>query len=222
MEKYRVVEKFVSINGEGTKAGQLTAFIRFKGCNLNCSYCDTEWANIETAEYEEMSPEQLKDWVLSTGVVNVTVTGGEPLLQRNINELFKMLSVNGVEVEVETNGSIDIKSAVELGDLSPSLTVDYKLPSSGMERDMNTDNYRFLRRKDTVKFVIGSEEDLIKTHEIIREFSLSEKCSVYLSAVFGEIEPKRIVEYMIENKMNHVNFQLQMHKFIWDPDMKGV
>lgn len=222
MEKYKVVEKFVSINGEGTKAGQLTSFIRFQGCNLNCSYCDTEWANLETAEYEEMNAEKLKDWVISTGIKNVTVTGGEPLLQRNINNLFKILSENGIEVEVETNGSVEIESAVELGEHSPSLTVDYKLPSSGMETNMNTDNYSFLRKKDTVKFVIGSEEDLTKAYEIIKSFKLVEKCNVYLSAVFGKIEPKRIVEYMIEKNMNHVNFQLQMHKFIWDPDMKGV
>ena len=84
MNKYKVVETFVSINGEGTRAGQLAMFVRFKGCNLRCEYCDTMWANEKDAEYKVMSGEELLDSIKNSGVKNVTLTGGEPLLQNNI------------------------------------------------------------------------------------------------------------------------------------------
>ena len=104
----------------------------------------------------------------------------------------------------------------------PSLTMDYKLPSSGMEQHMNTDNFKLLTVKDTVKFVCGSQEDLQKAHSIIQEYRLTERCGVYLSPVFGKIAPEEIVDFMKENKLNDVKIQLQMHKFIWTPEMKGV
>ena len=103
-----------------------------------------------------------------------------------------------------------------------SFTLDYKLQGSGMEKHMNLDNYEDLRREDTVKFVVSHKEDLDKTRQIIEEYKLTEKCNVYISPVFGRIEPVDIVNYMVEHKMNKVNMQLQMHKIIWDPEMKGV
>ena len=87
---------------------------------------------------------------------------------------------------------------------------------------MLTENFALLEKKDTVKFVAGSRADLERALEIIREFRLIERCSVYISPVFGEIEPAEIVDFMLENKLNGVNVQLQMHKFIWDPNMRGV
>ena len=106
MSKYEVVEKFVSINGEGTKAGQLAVFIRFKGCNLNCKYCDTKWANEQEALSQTMTEEEILDYVLSTGVKNVTLTGGEPLLRNDIEKVITVLAENNLNVEIETNGSI--------------------------------------------------------------------------------------------------------------------
>ena len=87
---------------------------------------------------------------------------------------------------------------------------------------MNTDNFRLLDMRDTVKFVVGSKEDLQRAKEVIEEFELTRKCHIYLSPVFGSIELKEIVDFMIENKLNDVNMQLQMHKIIWDPDERGV
>ena len=98
--RYKVAEKFVSINGEGPLAGELAVFLRFCGCNLDCGYCDTRWANTADAEYELASEEELVAYVKSTGVKNVTLTGGEPLLQAGIARLIKLLGESGAEVEI--------------------------------------------------------------------------------------------------------------------------
>ena len=217
----KVVEKFVSINGEGKRAGELAVFIRFKGCNLACSYCDTTWANEPGCEYEEMSPEEIASYIKETGVRNVTLTGGEPLLQKDISELIdEIFKLEGSRVEIETNGSVDIETVKT--SKRPDFTLDYKLPSSGCEYKMNLNNYKQVKANDTVKFVVGNRQDLDKAKDIIEEYNLAEKCNVYLSPVFGLIEPKEIVEYMIDNKMNNVRLQIQMHKVIWNPNERGV
>lgn len=222
MHKYKIAEIFSSINGEGTHAGQLAFFIRFTGCNLNCSYCDTKWANEPNAKHTEMTAEEILSDVKKSGIKNVTVTGGEPLIQQEIFPLLEMLCGEGRYVEIETNGSADVSDVVKINGNRPALTMDYKLPTSGMESNMRTENFSILEKKDTVKFVAGSRADLERALEIIREYGLIEKCSVYISPVFGEIEPAEIVDFMLENKLNGVNVQLQMHKFIWDPNMRGV
>ena len=133
----RVAEKFISINGEGTRAGELAVFVRFTSCNLRCSYCDTMWANEPGCPYEEMSPEQICDYVRSTGIKNVTLTGGEPLLQKDMGELIGLLIKNCcVRVEIETNGAVDLRPFAELPEGRPLFTMDYKLPSSGYEDRM--------------------------------------------------------------------------------------
>lgn len=219
---YNVAEKFVSINGEGTRAGQLAVFIRFTGCNLRCSYCDTMWASDKNAPHTKMSAEEIYFYIKETGVKNVTLTGGEPLIQENIKELLELISSDReLYCEIETNGSVDLKPFCDIKN-RPSFTMDYKLPSSNMEEYMCTDNFSLLSENDTVKFVSGSKEDLIKAKEIMEKYNLIGRVNVYISPVFGSIEPKEIVEFMIENKLNDVNLQLQLHKIIWDPDMKGV
>lgn len=218
---FPVVEKFVSINGEGSRAGELAVFIRFRKCNLRCSYCDTEWANDDSAEAEMMSVGRISRYIESTGIKNVTLTGGEPLLQENIEQLTTWLIRCGHSVEIETNGSISI--AEYSGNIfRPIFTIDYKLPDSNMESAMLTDNYRYLDKNDVVKFVAGSKSDLEKALHIINSFDLTEKCHVYISPVFDRIKPADIVAFMTENKLNNVRLQLQMHKFIWNPDERGV
>ena len=125
-----MVEKFVSINGEGVRAGQLAVFIRFAGCNLRCSFCDTMWANEENVDYELNSVKELCEYVEETGVKNVTLTGGEPLLQKKVEELIGELTKMGLYVEIETNGSVDLKKYKNINP-PPVFTVDYKLPGSG-------------------------------------------------------------------------------------------
>lgn len=221
MSKYKVAEKFVSINGEGRKAGQLAVFIRFHGCDLNCSYCDTLWANSDDCPAAEMTGEEILEYIKSTDIINVTLTGGEPLIQPDIYPLIELLCVNGFQVEIETNGSEDISSYGNMR-IRPSFTLDYKLPSSGMESFMNMENYDFLTSEDTVKFVCGDAADLEKALEVIQKYKLTEICMVYLSPVFGKIQPLEMVGFMLTHKMNGVNLQLQLHKLIWEPDKRGV
>lgn len=266
----RLAESFVSINGEGPRAGELALFLRFVGCNLSCSYCDTRWANEPGCEYEDKSIEELIDLVASSGIKNVTLTGGEPMLQQELPALARgLLRLHGIRIEIETNGAVSLcemagirakaepyedmhgqpgeaglsddgktvtrkhenKSGNKPGNKSGnkpvnvvrlSFTMDYKLPSSGCESAMLTDNFRYLRQEDTVKFVSGSREDLERAADIISQHNLTERCHVYISPVYGSIDPQDIVGFMAERKMNDVRLQLQLHKLIWDPCKRGV
>ncbi len=220
---YKVVEKFVSINGEGQRAGELAIFIRFAGCNLRCTYCDTMWANQQDVAYTAMDKNEIYDYIKGTGVKNITLTGGEPLLQENIYELVEFLCQDQeLTVEIETNGSVNLEQLYEIKGNSPKITMDYKLVSSGMEDNMNLENLDKLSTGDTLKFVVGSVEDLDRAKFLIDKYGLLEKCSVYFSPIFGAIDPESIVEYMKENLLNGVVLQLQLHKIIWSPDEKGV
>jgi len=222
MAQYEVVEKFVSINGEGKKAGQLAVFIRFRGCNLNCSYCDTKWANTMETPFVWMTEEEILAYIKSTGVKNVTLTGGEPLLQNDINVLLETLYKDtSLYVEIETNGSISLNNH-RISNNFPTFTMDYKLSGSGMEDFMCLTNFTQLTTHDTVKFVVGSREDLERAYKLILNYGLVEKCHIYFSPVFGKIHPKEIVQFMIDKNLNRVNLQLQMHKYIWNPEMRGV
>ena len=196
MTNYKVVEIFSSINGEGTRAGQLAVFVRMQGCNLNCTYCDTKWANEADAKFHWTSTEEILELLRSMEIKNVTITGGEPLLQEEIGELLEaMAKEENLRVEIETNGSVPLQPFAEIPN-GPSFTMDYKLPGSGM--------------------------DLCRARDVIREYDLTEKCHVYLSPVYGQIELENIVNFMKDNRLNDVNMQLQMHKIIWDSEMRGV
>ncbi len=221
---YKVVEHFISINGEGKRAGQLALFIRFAGCNLNCEYCDTTWANEKDVKYESFTQDELVDIILKSKVKNVTLTGGEPLIQEGVGCLFKRLrKLTDIRIEIETNGSVDIKPYIKNEPDNVSFTLDYKTGASGMESRMYLYNYRNVRSCDTVKFVVGSRNDLEQTGIIIKKYNLIEKgCGIYISPCFGRIQPEEIVEYLVENRLNDVNVQLQLHKYIWAPDKRGV
>lgn len=222
MGKFKVVEKFISINGEGRCAGELAVFIRFAGCNLNCSYCDTKWANEADAPYEILSEEEIYAYIKENNINNVTLTGGEPLLQENIRRLIRLLSKDkALRIEVETNGAVSLEEYIDIGE-NVTFTLDYKLPGSKMNHMMVMENYNLLRCNDTVKFVVSDREDLDKARDVIEEYKLTEKVAVYLSSSFGIIKPEDIVNYMMEHNMNKVKLQLQMHKYIWDPNKKGV
>lgn len=222
MAQYKVVEKFVSINGEGVLAGQPAVFIRFQGCNLSCSFCDTAWANEEDAEFTLMTEQQIKDYIKETGIKNVTLTGGEPLLVPDILQLLQLLAADQfLHIEIETNGSVALDSFAGISN-PPVFTMDYKLPGSLMETKMLVSNFNLLTKKDTVKFVVGNTEDLNRAKEVIKTYDLTTKCHIYISPVFGQINLEEIVDYLIQNCMNGVTMQLQMHKVIWDPNKRGV
>ncbi len=222
MPGYKIAETFLSINGEGTKAGQLSFFVRFVGCNLNCDYCDTKWANLPDAPYREMTELELYALIKESGAQNITITGGEPMIQRNIEHLLDLLCRDpGLFVEVETNGSVPLAPFLSLP-ARPSFTMDYKLSKSGMEKYMCTENFAHLDKRDTVKFVCGSMEDLIRAEEIMTQYGLIGRTNVYLSPVFGAIAPADMVEFMKERRLTGVTLQIQMHKVIWDPEKRGV
>lgn len=220
---YRVVEKFVSINGEGQRSGELAVFIRLAGCNLRCSYCDTMWANEEDVEFTPMSKEDIYDYIISTGVKNITLTGGEPLMAEGVSELIEYITRDeSLFLEIETNGSIDLAPFRERRVDNLSFTMDYKGGTSKMEEHMLLSNFEVLSPADTLKYVVGSREDLMKARDLIEEYKLVDRCKVYFSSVYKEIELDEIVEFMKEFNLNGVRLQLQMHKFIWDSEERGV
>ena len=220
MEKWLIGEIFTSINGEGRKAGQLAVFIRLIGCNLNCSYCDTAWARVPGENGTWMTTEQVMDYVKESKVHNITITGGEPLLTAELDKLLDALyELEHIQVEIETNGAVDI-AEMKKRSKSPSMTVDYKLPSSGMEQFMYMPNFQIVDENDTVKFVCGSREDLQRAKQIIEEYQLVGKTAVYFSPVFEKLSGDEIVEFMKQENLNGVNLQLQLHKMIWEPDAR--
>lgn len=214
----KVVEKFISIDGEGSTAGALSVFVRFAGCNLRCAWCDTSYAWDTTADVTEMSASDIADYIKSTGIGHVTITGGEPLLQPGLIGLLSRLA--DYQVHIETNGAIPVEQ-FRIGD-NIHFVIDYKLPDSGMEERMHLPNLASARKTDAYKFVIASNRDLDKAVKIVRQYNLEEKTQVYFSTVFGKMEPAVVVERMKSEKFNGVKIQLQLHKYIWNPQRKGV
>lgn len=220
--KYDVIEKFLSINGEGIRCGFLSTFVRFKGCNLRCKYCDSAYSYEPTESSEIMTGEEILQYCKDNGSKNITLAGGEPLFRKGMPELIKLLCDNGFSVEIETNGSIDISNIAEIGPNRPFLTLDYKTSASGMEDHNLFSNYQYLTKNDSVKFVVGSKADLEKMVSIVEKYDLLKKCNVLVSPVYKEIEPIEIVDFMKENLLNGYKMQIQMHKVIWDADLRGV
>ena len=218
----KVNEIFYSIEGEGIRAGYPCVFVRLHGCNLNCLYCDTRYS-CDGDLCREMTIYEILQTVREYGCKRVTITGGEPTLQSEFADLVKLLAAQNFQVNVETNGTISASDILDITEGYPMITMDHKSPSSGMNSHMSVDNYLGLRATDVLKFVVGSREDLIDADRVIEALTLQHKCPrFYLSPIFGQIEPKDIVEFMKEHHYNNVRIQLQMHKFIWPPEMKGV
>ena len=230
--RYRVVEIFRSIDGEGRRAGMTAQFVRLAGCNLRCSYCDTAYAlygEKEECVYTEMTADEIIR-CLDNQPRRITLTGGEPLLQKDIAELITELCNRNHIVNIETNGSINPYKAVPDSKLMNSVffTTDYKCLSSGSNYAMKLENFADLRETDVVKFVVGSREDMKDAEKFMRELCKKVKHNgglpwIYFSPVFGEIEAKDIVEFMKEkNLFFKVRVQLQLHKYIYPPEMRGV
>lgn len=217
--EFNVVEIFDSIDGEGKRTGELTTFIRLAGCNLRCSYCDTPYG-LEFTQGDKMTTTEIINACKEFGNKNITLTGGEPLARVFIGDLITELALNDFEVNIETNGSVPLYKAPKLKNVF--YTMDYKCPSSSVEDKMDLENLKFLDEDDVLKFVVGSAEDLDKTWTILDEYK--PKAQVYISPVFGKIEPVEIVNYMKHHKKSFANarVQVQLHKIIWNPDERGV
>jgi 7-carboxy-7-deazaguanine synthase len=210
----KINEIYYSIQGESTKAGLPCIFIRLTYCNLRCSYCDTEYAFYEGKDYSIV---EILAAVKKYDCKLVEVTGGEPLFQNDCYKLLEALSENGYEVLLETGGSLPIREV----DRRVKVIMDLKCPSSKMMKKNLYENIDHLKKTDEVKFVIGSMEDYDWSKKIIAKYNITNKCEVLFSVVFGELEPITLVDWILKDNLR-VRFQLQMHKFIWSPDTKGV
>jgi 7-carboxy-7-deazaguanine synthase len=210
-----VNEIYQSVQGESTWAGLPCVFVRLTFCDLRCTYCDTAYAFYKGTK---IGLPEIVERVMAYECPLVEVTGGEPLLQKNVLPLMRELCDRGLTVLIETSGAHDI-SAI---DPRVHRIMDLKTPSSG-ECDRNRfENIQHLKQQDEVKFVIGSREDYLWAKAQIKKFNLAKGCGTILfSPVFGKIEPRDIVEWLLADKLP-VRFQLQMHKFIWAPETKGV
>lgn len=222
-----VVEIFQSIDGEGIRSGELAQFIRLAGCNLSCSYCDTRYAWDAASERINITRMTAFEIIaaLRPDLPNVTVTGGEPLLSEAVLPLLENLTAAGFRLNIETSGAVDILPYRDIISGNSFFTVDYKLPSSGMEQRMLRSNYFNLRTADVVKFVVGDDADIPPMLRLISD--MKQHCNtlphIYVGVVWGKYEASRIVSLMLrEPLLRDAVFQLQMHKFIWHPDRRGV
>lgn len=220
----KVSEIFKSIDGEGITAGYPAAFIRLYGCNLKCSYCDSMYA-CKGNEYTEMTIQEIVDKIFWMYTTHVTITGGEPLLQKETKELIYTLVSYDYIVNVETNGAVDISNIIDDCPCPEKLiiTMDYKCASSGEGNSTLLHNIEKLRKSDVLKFVVGNLTDLYEMHHIVNQLPADDDtCNVFVSPVFGKIDPKDIVTFLLNNNLNDVRMQLQIHKLIWEPDKRGV
>lgn len=224
-ESFRLAERFISVNGEGRSAGALALFLRFQGCSLRCEWCDTKWAQDENAPCARVTLEDLlqaADDAARKGVRHITLTGGEPLDRPGISRLIAALCQKGFFVEVETNGAVLI-DGFRSARKSPgtlSFTMDYKLPSSGMEQYMRKENFAALTESDCVKFVCADKADVLRAKEVARAFD--PPCPLFLSPVSGRLHPAELVEIMKAEGMGNFRLGLQLHKIIWGANARGV
>jgi 7-carboxy-7-deazaguanine synthase len=208
-------EIYPSIQGESTWAGEPCVFVRLTFCDLRCNYCDTEYAFYEG---KKQTLGEIVDAVAALQCPLVEITGGEPLLQKNVLPLMTMLADTGHTVLLETSGAHDI-SAI---DPRVHRIMDLKTPGSGECARNLFSNIEHLTQRDEVKFVIGSREDYEWSREQVKNHALAQRClAVLFSPIFGRIDPREIVEWILADKLP-VRFQLQMHKFIWTPTKRGV
>lgn len=226
---YKVSEIFQSIDGEGIRTGQPVNFIRLAGCNLRCSYCDTAYALFggeEPCRYETLSADDIAKR-LNPLFKRVTLTGGEPLAARGASALAERLLKEGYEVNVETNGAVDICGFLSglPGRENLFFTIDYKLPSSGVSDRMIWNNFLKLTPRDAVKFVVGSDEDFSCMLSVVgkmrRHYEIMPQ--IFVGTVFGRYDLKMLTERMLsEPLLCDAKVQIQLHKIIWDPDERGV
>lgn len=213
--KLTVNEIYLSVQGESTWAGLPCVFVRLTACDLRCTYCDTEYAFYEG---RKKTLGEVFDEVQAFGCPLVELTGGEPLLQKNVLPLMAGLCDAGKTVLIETSGAHDISRI----DPRVHRIMDLKTPSSGECGRNLWANIEHLNQRDEVKFVLGSREDYEWAREQIAAHHLDQRVrAVLLSPVFGKINPQDIVEWMLADRVP-ARFQLQMHKFIWEPRARGV
>ena len=238
--KVNVLEYFYSIDGETRRSGELVWFIRLAGCNLACSYCDTNYCHYDKGT--SIEPTTLVKIIMETNSCRkVTLTGGEPLTHPNVKDLIYELLINGFDVNIETNGSVNPYKVLDKDTFGKYrrfgqlwFSMDYKSKFSNMQEFMLSARSMayILGSNDCLKFVVANDQDLCDAYHRIklceryyRERKVPEfkRCTYYLSPCFGEIELSKIIDFMKDKELiKRVKFQVQVHKIVWDPNKRGV
>ncbi|MDD4912541.1 MAG: 7-carboxy-7-deazaguanine synthase QueE [Sideroxydans sp.] len=206
-ESLRISEIFFSLQGETSRVGLPTVFVRLTGCPLRCTYCDTAYA---FTGGQAMTLQAILDEVALYGARFVTVTGGEPLAQKNVHLLMKALCDSGYEVSLETGGMMDVSGV----DPRVMKVLDIKTPASGEMQKNLWSNIEFLNAHDEIKFVICDESDYEWAKKALVEQKLAKRCSVLFSPAQGMFSPKEIAERILRDRLS-VRMQVQLHKLIW-------
>jgi 7-carboxy-7-deazaguanine synthase len=216
MADLRVVEIYRSIQGESTYAGWPCVFVRLAGCDIRCGYCDEEHAlSRDVGESLSLGEIEARIERLETNLVELT--GGEPLLQEATPELVRRLLDRGSQVLIETGGHRDISVL----DPRASAIVDVKTPGSGMARRNDLENLNRLRPGDELKFVLMDRADYEWARALVETHDLTTRCPVHFSPVHGQLDPRDLSKWILDDALN-VRLNLQLHKYIWHPDAKGV
>jgi len=205
--KLKIHEIFHSLQGESSRVGLPTVFVRLTGCPMRCVYCDTAYAfsggsNIEIAD--------ILAKVAEFSTLYVTVTGGEPLAQKDCLVLLRQLCDAGYNVSLETGGAIDISRVDE----RVSVILDVKTPGSGEEKNNLWENLSHLKPSDEVKFVLCDYADYQWAKQTLTKYKLIEKCPVLFSPVYSQVNPAQLAEWVLADKLP-VRMQLQLHKILW-------
>jgi 7-carboxy-7-deazaguanine synthase len=209
-----VSEIFFSIQGESTHAGRPCIFVRLAGCNLDCVWCDSEYAQTQG---QPMEIDAILQAVTSYPARLLEITGGEPLVQPNVYPLMQILCDRGYEVLLETSGSLDISRV----DPRVKRIVDIKCPSSGMADKNLWSNFQHLTPTDEIKIVIADRADYDWAKQILAQYALTGKYTILLAPVFGKMKNVDLAEWILADGLP-VRYQLQLHKYIWDPNRRGV
>ncbi len=212
--RLKINEIFHSVQGEGTRSGVRSVFIRLTGCHLRCSYCDTEYAFYEGGW---RTLDEILEQVRAYRCPVVEVTGGEPLLQPDVYPLLTRLCDEFPTVMLETSGAVSIDRC----DPRVIRIVDFKCPSSGEAHRNHWPNVRLLTPRDEVKFVVGTREDYEWSRDVIAQHTLLARCPVLMQPVFDLLTPQILAEWVLEDRLD-VRFSLQLHKLIWSPTARGV
>jgi 7-carboxy-7-deazaguanine synthase len=210
----KINEIFYSIQGESSHSGKPCIFVRLTHCNLRCSWCDSTYT---FHEGQDMAIGEILERVAGYSCRLVQVTGGEPLAQTASLELMRRLCDSGYQVLLETSGSLDIHAV----DSRVHRIVDFKCPGSGMADRNLWRIVEHLQPSDEVKFVIADREDYSWAKAAILEHKLNERCPVLISPVFGDLENVALADWILADGLP-VRFQIQLHKYVWDPSMRGV
>ncbi|MDH5423701.1 MAG: 7-carboxy-7-deazaguanine synthase QueE [Gammaproteobacteria bacterium] len=206
----RITEIFYSLQGETRTVGWPTVFIRLTGCPLRCDYCDTEYA---FSGGERLQIEEILNATDQYNAHYVTVTGGEPLAQKNCLLLLKSLCDKGYDVSLETSGSVDLTGV----DPRVVIVMDLKTPASQEESKNRYENLNLIKKTDQIKFVICDRNDYEWSKQQIADHNLTEKAEILFSPVHGEKMARQLADWILQDNLA-VRFQLQLHKYLWNDE----